>query len=65
MMICSRRFRNLCFLLPEYVEKNNHVFDVGMSSCAPGVHKSLCFTMHFHEFVKALVKVVLCNLEWP
>ena len=60
----ARRFENSRFCNHEYVAKNNHVFDFGMFSCAPEVHKSLCFTMHVHDFVNALVKLVLCNLEW-
>ena len=47
----------------DYVVKSNNVFDLGMFSCAPEVHKSLCFTMRFHDFVNALEQIVMCKLE--
>ena len=41
---------------PEYIVKSSYVFDLGMFSCASGM---LCFTLHFHDFVNALVKIVM------
>ena len=61
--VFCRRFENVCFCHHEYIVKNNNVFDSGMFSCAPEVHISLCFTMHFHDFVNALVKIVMCKFE--
>ena len=64
-MMAFRGVLEMCaFCHHEYVAKNNHVFDLGLFSCAPGVYKSLCFTMCFHDFVNALVKLVLCISEW-
>ena len=57
------RFGTLCFRHHEDVAKKYNVFYLGMFSCAPKVHKSLCFTMRFHEFVNAFVNIVMFKLE--
>ena len=63
-MVLSLGVLNMCaFCHQEYNVKNNNVLELGMFSCAAEVHNSLCFTMHFHDFVNALVKVVMCKLE--
>ena len=54
------KFRVFCH--QEDIVKNNEVSDFGMFSRAPEVHNSLCLTLHFHDFVNALVKIVMCKL---
>ena len=44
----------------EEIVKISNVFDLGMFSCAP---ETLCSTVHFHDFVNALVKIVMWKFE--
>ena len=44
----------------EYILKNGNVFDLDMFSCAP---EMVSFTMHFNDFLNALVKTVMWKLE--
>ena len=48
------------FRYREYIVTNGNVFDLDMKICAP---EMLSFTMHFHDFLNALVKIVMWKLK--